>query len=367
MRIWHVYASNRLGPVNGVVQSIHQLAAAQRAIGMDVHELHGTDDDPHHGPASGTGRGLLREAAALEAIAPPDLIHLHELFRPPHLRLRRQLRRTPYVVTTHGATAAPNLARYRWRKAAYGRGVERRLVRGADALVALTIQERRDLYAWLPRAPEIRVIPNVADPTLLALPSWHPPAPDPHPRPTVVSLARWDVRHKGLDRISELATRLPSVSFAVHGAPCGNEPAALEGLRAAAPANFSLVPAVHGEAKIGAMRAASVFILMSRWEGLAMALLEAMALGLPCAVSEEVAATLGHAAPVIRLPADADQAATALAAFIADEPRRRATGRAGRKWVRSMAAPEVIAAQTEELYRSVLTSTASDRRSRARR
>lgn len=356
MRIWHVYASPRSGPVNGVVQAVHQLATAQRAAGMEVEVLHGTADDPRRGPASGTARGLAREAHRLAAIAPADLIHLHELFRPPHLVLGPHLRRTPYVVSLHGATAPPNLARYPHRKAAWSRLVERRIVASADAVLALTWQERNQAYRWSRELPVMRVVANVADPLLLEAPGWAPPARGPGEPARVVTLARWDVRHKGLDRAAELAALAPEVRFDVHGGPCGNEPDLLGELRRTAPANLALLDPVHGAAKVAALRSARAFLLLSRWEGLAMALLEAMALGVPCLTSAEVAATLGRAAPVITLPDDPARAAALVREVLADEPRLEATGRAGRRWVREHAAAPVVAGATEELYHQVLAT-----------
>lgn len=287
------------------------------------------------------------------ADGPPDLIHLHELFRPPHLVLGRRLRSTPYVVSLHGAASPPNLARYRRRKALYGRLIERPLVRGADAVFALTWQERNDAYRWLRDVPPVRVVPNVADPHLLDAAGWAPPSID-DGSVRVVSLARWDVRHKGLDRLAALAAATPEVDVVVHGGPCGNEPELLAALRASAPPNLTLAPPVAGDDKVAALRGARAFILLSRWEGLAMAMLEAMALGVVCVVSDEVADTLGSGAPVVRLPEDPEAASAKLCALLGDEARLRATGRAGRIWAREHASPRVVAAATEATYREIL-------------
>ncbi len=279
------------------------------------------------------------------------MIHLHELFRPPHLHLGRLLRSTPYVVSTHGAAAPQNLQRYRLRKAAYGRLVERQLAGRAAALVALTAAERDELADWLPGAPPITVIPNVADPSLLAAPAWHTTSGSHE----VISLARWDVRHKGLDRLATLAAAFPGTTFTVHGSRCGNEPERLEQLRHQAPGNLCLAPAVHGQAKADRLRAARAFVLLSRWEGLSMALLEAMALGVPCLVSPEVARTLGPGAPVVTLANEPTRAADDLRAALDDDAGLASLGAEGRCWVAERAAaPGTVARATEDLYRRVI-------------
>jgi glycosyltransferase involved in cell wall biosynthesis len=283
-------------------------------------------------------------------MGPPDVVHVHELFRPPHLALRSVLASTPYVVSTHGATAAPNLARYRLRKEVYGRLVERRSVGRSSALVALTGAEAADLRRWLPETPLVRTIPNAADPDLLGAAPWSPPGSG---RPTLISLSRWDVRHKGLDRMAALATLLPEVTFRVHGGPCGNEEDRLEALRAQAGPNLELAPPVVGAERTQALRRAHGFVLLSRWEGLSMALLEAMALGMACFVSEEVAETVDDRSTCIVVPADAAAAADVVAAALADRQRLAAVGAAARGWVLQHAAPEVVARASASLYASV--------------
>ncbi len=347
MRVWHVHASGRLGPVNGVVQAIHHLAEAQRAHGMVVEVLYGTEDDPMGGPASGTFAGL-RAAVRARRAAPPDVVHLHELFRPPHLALAPLLARVPHVVTTHGATERQNLARYRWRKAAYGRLVERAVVGRAAAVVALTPVERDQIGAWLPGAPPVHVVPNVADPDLLAAPAWSPLAGG--RTPTMVCLARWDVRHKGLDRLAALAAALAGIDITVHGSPCGNEPQRLAALRAEAPAGLRFAPPVAGAAKVESLRQAAGFVLLSRWEGLSMALLEAMALGVPCFVSREVGDTIADPAAVVVLPDDPPAAAAMVRGILGDPGRALAVGRAGRAWAERNASPGAVAAAMARVY-----------------
>lgn len=350
MRIWHVYASPRLGPVNGVVQLMHHLADAQRAMGHEVEILHGTDEDPRDRPTRGSARHLRSAVLDRATTSPPDIVHLHELFRPPHLALRRILRTTPYVVSTHGATSPQNLARYRVRKAAYGRLVEHRVLAGAAALVASTPVEAEELRRWVPHPPAIRVLANVADPTLLHAPAWTPPSTD----APVVSLGRYDVRHKGLDRLSRLARLLPDVEFAVHGSRCGNEPELLDRLLVELPPNLHLVDPVQGLAKAEALAGARAFILLSRWEGLSVALLEALALGVPCVVSPEVAATLGPDAPVFVQRTDASATGTRLRALLADPGSRSQLGRRGRDWADAHASPEAVGSASLAIYREAL-------------
>jgi glycosyltransferase involved in cell wall biosynthesis len=314
--------------------------------------LFGTDHDPTTEQTSGSARGLGRQIREQLATAPPDLIHLHELFRPPHLVLRGVLRSTPHVISTHGATAAANLERYRLRKDLYARLVDRPTAARADALVALTDAERDDLSRWLPSAPPIAVLANAADPVLLERPSWRPPR-RPGARQTLVSLSRFDVRHKGLDRLAELAGGAGELRIRVHGSACGNEPRLLRELVQQAPPNLELAPPVPVGQRPAVLARADAFILLSRWEGLSMALLEAMALGMACFVSPEVATTIGDPDAVITVPGY--RATTTVSDALADPRRLEAVGAHARRWVLDHAAPEVVAAASLALYDQVLS------------
>lgn len=355
MRVWHVHVSARLAPVNGVVQSIDRLAAAQRALGLDVHVFHGSVVDPRTEPVRGRGTVLarqLRDAARRDG--PPDVIHLHEPFHPPHLVVPTLFRSVPRVLTVHGALAPASLRRGRLQKMVYGALVERAAVGRVAGVIAHSEGEADEARAYARRAPVVTLVPNAADPDLLADAGWD--GGDGAGR--LVCLSRWDVRHKGLDRVAAMARHAPEVDVRLHGLPCGNDPEQLDLLMATAPENVSFAPPVTGGDKRRALLGADAFVLLSRWEGQAMALVEAMALGVPCLVSAEVAGTLDAPGALAVLPRSPEQAAAEVRRLLADREALAALGRRARRWASESATPERVAALTHEAYLEACGDTA---------
>jgi len=105
-----------------------------------------------------------------------------------------------------------------------------------------------------------------------------------------------------------------------------------------------------------------VLVIPSRWEGLPMALLEAMALGRPV-----IAHAVGGIGDVVEpgvqgvlVPAGQSQEmASAIAMLAGDVSLRQRMGAAARQRVREHYSAEVLSAQYEALYRDVLGSTQS--------
>jgi len=89
---------------------------------------------------------------------------------------------------------------------------------------------------------------------------------------------------------------------------------------------------------------------LSRWEGLSVALLEALALGVPCVVSAEVAATLGPDAPVLVLRTDPSSRGSTLQALLDDDAARIELGAAGRRWAAEHASPAAVGARSIAIY-----------------
>ncbi|HEX4913091.1 MAG TPA: glycosyltransferase family 4 protein [Vicinamibacterales bacterium] len=112
-------------------------------------------------------------------------------------------------------------------------------------------------------------------------------------------------------------------------------------------------------------RLADVFVLPSRREGLPVALMEAMACGLPCVASRLPGATdtlIDHGVSGLLVPPeDVDAFADAIAETLNDPARAAAMGGAARQVVLDRFASETIAARWLATYEDVLRRSAVDR------
>jgi glycosyltransferase involved in cell wall biosynthesis len=226
---------------------------------------------------------------------PVQIAHLHSVFTPPNARLARRLR-VPYVLSPHGGYAPASLARSALRKALYLWLVERRLLRGAALRVALTEAEARDLR-MLGAPDPIDVIPNGV-----------PPAPrqvDPSAfrrelgldasQRLLLFVGRLDVFHKGLDVMVRGLAAAPMWHSALVGSDFRGGGDQLRSLAdtLGAGSRLHLTGPRQGRALHEAFAAADCFTLTSRWEGLPLSLLEALAHGIPAVVSPEVDRLVG--------------------------------------------------------------------------
>lgn len=355
MRIWHADIGRGPLRVDGIASAVGRLASAQAGAGHEVTVLAAASPSPAptldlHAPqalSAPTGMSLLAVARHELRRAVPEVVHLHGAFRPGHAALALGLRRAgvAYVVSPHSGLAEPALGRSRGRKAAYLRLVEGHLLRKAALVCCLTDQERHDVHRRTGDGVHTTVLPNPVDPVVLDGTAWRPPGTP----PTVVTLARFDVRQKGLDVLAEVAARCPEVRFVVHGEQDRNEPHRTEALRRSCPPNLTLAPAVFGADKVQALAGAHIYAQPSRWEGLSLSLLEAMAVGVPCAVSPYVAATLPQAQPCVVLDPEPGRAAAQLRAALADPERLEPLRRAGQAYARSLH-PAPLAARYVERY-----------------
>jgi glycosyltransferase involved in cell wall biosynthesis len=165
------------------------------------------------------------------------------------------------------------------------------------------------------------------------------------------TVARFDPV-KGLEILLEAVTRLPGAALVLIGD--GPEAGAL---RARARRLGIQARVVFAGARPDASRwfaALDAYVSASRGEGLPLALVEAMAAGLPV-VASRVAGhtdTVEHGKTGTLVPVDdAAALAGAAAAFLADPRRARAAGAAGRARARSEFAADRMAAEVAEVYR----------------
>ncbi|WNI15476.1 glycosyltransferase [Actinacidiphila sp. ITFR-21] len=219
-----------------------------------------------------------------------------------------------------------------------------RLFRGVDRLVLLT-QEDADLWAGR-GLNNVGFMPN-------PLPMM-PEVPSPRTEKVVASVGRLS-HQKGIDMLldawAEAAPLAPGWRLRIHGAGELAEP-----LRRQC-AELGLDDSVEWAGQTadvpGALRAASVFVQSSRGEGFPLALLEAMACGLPCAafdcapgvheiVDDGVDGLLAR-------PGNTSELARRLVRLMNDGDERDRMGELARRSVQRYT-PEAITTRWEELF-----------------
>jgi glycosyltransferase involved in cell wall biosynthesis len=304
MRIAHVVPA-RADPHSGVPAVIVRLAAelADRGHHVEVWLLQPWSDEGtnlYGSTLANAGVPLVirspsrRGGLAALAERAVEIVHLHSVFTPPNAMLARKLR-VPYVLSPHGGYAPASLARSRGRKAVYTWLVERRLVRGAALRVALTDSEAGDLLAFgdLPTV----VIPNGVSPAPRGIDSSAFRAElglDPAAR-LLLFVGRLDIVHKGLDVLARAVAAAPGWHAVLVGSDArgGGDRLRSMARELGVDARLTITGPRRGKALHQAFAAADCFALTSRWEGLPLSLLEALAHGLPAVVSPAVDRLVG--------------------------------------------------------------------------
>ncbi|MFD8805917.1 glycosyltransferase [Streptomyces sp. NPDC059597] len=340
-----------------------ELADGARGLGADVREWAAV-----RSPGPGL-RGEVRRLGRLIAEARPELVHAHSAKA--GLAARLALRgRVPTVFQPHAwsfeaADGITGLLARRW---------ERLGARWADRVVCVSEAEReRGLRAGVRAA--YAVVPNGVDPVRFC------PAPAGPARetlaaelgaegvgaegagarsagtdlaPLVVCVGRL-CRQKGQDVLLRAWERVrgevPDARLALVGD--GPDRAAL---RAAAGPGVLFPGAVRDVRPW--YRAADLVVLPSRWEGMALAPLEALACGRPVVVTDVDGAREslppGSAGLCLVPPEDPAALAAAVAGLLTDAPLRAEFGESGRRHVLSTHDVRHTAERIADLYRELL-------------
>ncbi|MDX2141366.1 MAG: glycosyltransferase [Chloroflexota bacterium] len=170
---------------------------------------------------------------------------------------------------------------------------------------------------------------------------------------TVLFLGRLHAR-KGVDILARAFMRanIPNSRLVIAGPDEGMLPA-LQAL-AAQDSRIELVGFLDGAARLHALAQADVFALPATGEGLSMALLEAMAAGIPLLISPGChLPEAERAGAALIVPPEIEPLADALRVLMSDAERRQGMGEAARKLAEERFSWEGVAAQWEATYENL--------------
>ena len=306
--------------------------------------------------------GLVR--CLRETIPSVDIVHLHSLYLFPTRAGGRDCARSsvPYILHPHGSLGTWHYREKRWKKKPVEVWFQDSVTRSAAVVQFATEKEKREA---LPRIFGARsaVLPIGLDFCQYAqLPqgrfrALHPEIGD---RPIVLFLGRLDPK-KGLDLLIDAfaeALRLGCQAHLVIAGPDGGMKKQVEawlgerGLRERA----TLVSLVAGTDKLGLLADADLFVLPSQTESFGIAVIEAMASGLPFVISDQVGvgpdiapANAGWVVPNATTPLR-----DAMVEALRNPAGARAKGARGRAFAKDRFSWSHIAAAQEEIYASIL-------------
>lgn len=294
------------------------------------------------------------------------LIHAHYQFANwAGARMARK-QGVPYIVFVHSTLHREGIShKSTLRKRAYLAVLERQNLK--DALfIAFNAPEEKAYSLYSERG---EVVPSGIDPGEFA---HMPPSgwfreeyPELLGKTVLLFLGRLDVAHKGLDMLIPVLARLCREHPDVHLVLAGpDEEGGMEQVVSLAAEHgveqaITLTGLISGERKLGALQDADIFVLPSRFEGLSIALLEALYVGLPVLVTDQVGlcteieqARVGRVVPV-----DQESLYTSLKDLVVNKALREQMRGRGTALMRQKYTWDAIALGLEKQVQERLSST----------
>lgn len=393
MKILHILLS--IDPdYGGPAHSAPALAAAQAALGHDV-SLAFYDPHPERSSVQqagrsipglsrvslislGSGTGTLEKVLALHArsrlmdhIRTVDFIHIHDLWQPVLAMAAHQARKhkIPYAISPRGTLNQWSLVQKAFKKQLSLRLMWKSILGQAAFLHALNTQEATQIRNLGLPTPIVVAANGVFPSQFETLPtagSFRSTLPKLRDKRFILFLSRLH-KNKGLDILidafSQIALQNPDVDLVIAG-PDEGAGTTLGALidRHSLMDRVHLVGPLYGTSKLAAFRDATAFCLPSRGEAFSMAIIEAMAAGLPVVISEKCNFPEVHDASAgVVVPLTPTAIAQGLTALLNNESLRTNIARKGQSLIRTNYSWEAIAGGIVTSYKAYGRTTASER------
>lgn len=305
--------------------------------------------------------------AAREEVPNVDLVHIHEPWHHPHFAAYRAAKRArkPYIITPHGAFDPWCLNFKPLKKRIYSALIQKRTLREAGALHAITKEEIHQIRAFGANG-YIAMIPNgINSSDYRELPpreQFENSYPELVDKRVVLFLSRIHPK-KGLDLLAttfgQIAEERNDALFVIVGPDDGGYQAQVEQMLKANGVRDKTIftGMLTGQEKLAALSRADIFVLPSYSEGFSMAILEAMICGLPVVITHQCHfPEVDGAKAGIVIDPDSNQLAEALAKLLDDPKLREEMGANGRRLILEKYTWDKIADQMIQLYEQVLRS-----------
>lgn len=290
-----------------------------------------------------------------------DVVHAHALFSYPPLAACWAARRkgVPYVLRPLGTLDPWALRFRRWKKTPYLWLFERRNLRGAAAVQAVSQREQCAIEALGLGARAVTIALGVDLPAVEDLEGLDRKGRTVDGAVNVLSLSRLHAK-KGIELLLDavsLVDQTHAMRLVVAG---GGDTGYVNQLKKRAAANglaerVSFTGFVAGAEKWRLLGQADLFVLSSYDENFGMAVVEALSAGLPVVVSDQVALAgqIEEAGAGIVAPCDAGQMARAIEKVIADHGLRRRMGDAGRRLAETQFSWSEVGRRLKALYEEI--------------
>jgi glycosyltransferase involved in cell wall biosynthesis len=290
--------------------------------------------------------------------------HLHMVNVPQLYVLARCLRKynIKYVISPHGGFSENSLKRSRIKKFIFNIFFQKYINKHAEKLIALTPREKLEFERFGIQPSKIEVIPNglLFDEPIFKLNHIASDA-----ELSVIFIGRLDYWHKGLDLLFSAFALLPERY-------CGRRvfldivgPDWLGGAKIAEnivkklgiDERVRFHGAVFGEEKLTMLKAADVFVLASRNEGMPVSILEAIQQGVPVVISKETniseeAARLGAC---VFVDLNSKSVATGLDFLLCSSDRRERMTFCAYQYAKDTFSSDQIVFKYSELFKKILT------------